>query len=65
MRKLGEALGAGVDALKDPEIEAKVKAYFEENPNYSRDAVHVAGIACQFKKEKVQAAYRQGSGIKV
>ncbi|HWC58712.1 MAG TPA: hypothetical protein VHC44_03390 [Verrucomicrobiae bacterium] len=52
-RKFVEALGEGVEALKDPEIEAKVKAYFRENPDYSRDAVHVAAIACRFKKEKV------------
>ena len=52
-RKLVEALGEGVEALNDPEIETKVQAYFRENPAYSGDAVHVAAIACRFKKEKV------------
>lgn len=55
-QKLKEALGAGVEALNHPEIEAKVEAYFRENPSYSRDAVHVAAVACQFKREKVIAA---------
>lgn len=54
-QKLVKALGKGVEALNDPEIEAKVLAYFRENPNYSRDAVHVAAIACRFKKESVEA----------
>ncbi|HWC58622.1 MAG TPA: hypothetical protein VHC44_02935 [Verrucomicrobiae bacterium] len=54
-QKLKEALGEGVEALKDPEIEAKVQTYFSENPDYSRDAAHVAAIACRFKKEKVAA----------
>jgi hypothetical protein len=46
---------AGVAALNDPEIEARVEAYFRDNPGYSRDAVHVAAIACRFKKEQVEA----------
>ena len=54
-----EALGAGVEALNIPEIEAKVQAYFRENPGYSRDAVHVAAIACRFKKELVKAKAAQ------
>ena len=54
-QKLKEALGSGVEALNDPEIEAKVEAYLRENPSFSRDAVHVAAIACQFKREKVIA----------
>ena len=57
-QKLKEALGAGVDALNDPEIEKRVEAYFRENPGFSRDAVHVAAIACQFKKEQVMASRR-------
>ncbi|MEO6739148.1 MAG: hypothetical protein ABIP20_02790 [Chthoniobacteraceae bacterium] len=58
-RKLKEALGAGVAALNDPEIERKVVAYFRENPSFSRDAVHVAAVACQFKREKVIAEHQQ------
>ncbi len=59
-QKLKEALGAGVEALNDPEIETKVEAYFCENPSFSRDAVHVAAIACRFKKEKITASHRHG-----
>ena len=58
-RKLVEALGAGVEALHDPEVEARVTAYFRDNPDYSRDAVHVAAIACRFKKEQVEAKAAQ------
>ena len=58
-QKLKEALGAGVEALNDPEIEKRVEAYFRDNPSFSRDTVHVAAIACQFKKEQVVASRRQ------
>lgn len=58
-QKLKEALGAGVEALNDPEIEKRVEAYFRDNPSFSRDAVHVAAIACRFKKEQVAAGRRQ------
>ena len=58
-QKLKEALGAGVEALNDPEIEMKVEAYFRENPSFSRDAVHVAAIACRLKKEKITASHRR------
>lgn len=54
-KKLAEALGAGVAALNDPEIETRVEAYFRENPTFSRDAVHVAAVACQFKKGQIKA----------
>lgn len=54
-QKLKEALGEGVEALRDPEIEKAVESYFRENPTFSRDAVHVAAIACRMKKEKVVA----------
>ena len=57
-QKLKEALGAGVEALNDPEIEKRVEAYFRENPSFSRDAVHVAAVACQFKKEQVMVNCR-------
>ena len=58
-QKLKEALGASVEALNDPEIEKRVEAYFRDNPSFSRDAVHVAAVACQFKKEQVVASRRQ------
>ena len=58
-QKLKEALGASVEALNDPEIEKRVEAYFRDNPSFSRDAVHVAAVACQFKKEQVVASLRQ------
>ena len=58
-QKLKEALGAGVEALNDPEIEKRVEAYFRDNPSFSRDAVHVAAIACQFKKEQIMASRSQ------
>jgi hypothetical protein len=57
-QKIKEALGAGVEALNDPDIEEKVKAYIQDNPTYSRDALHVAAVACQFKREK-GAAHKQ------
>ncbi len=60
-QKLKEALGAGVEALNDPEIEMKVEAYFRENPSFSRDAVHVAAAACRFKKEKITASHRHNA----
>ena len=49
---LREALRAGVIALADAEIEARVREYFLQNPSYSRDAVHVAAVACRFQAEK-------------
>ena len=52
---LREALRAGVHALADTEIETRVREYFLQNPNYSRDAVHVAAIACRFQTEKASA----------
>lgn len=58
-QKLKEALGAGVAALNDPEVEAKVESYFRENPTFSRDAVHVAAVACRFKKETITASRGQ------
>ena len=62
-QKLKEALGAGVEALNDPEIEKRVEAYFRDNPSFSRDAVHVAAIACQFKKEQVMASRREETAL--
>ena len=48
---LREAPRAGVAAMADPVIEARVVEYFLKNPNFSRDAVHVAAVACQFRDE--------------
>ena len=62
-QKLKEALGAGVEALNDPEIKKRVEAYFRDNPSFSRDAVHVAAIACRFKKEKITASHRQSGEL--
>ena len=63
-QKLKEALGAGVEALNDPEIEKRVEAYFRENPSFSRDAVHVAAIACQFKKEQVMKSRHRETALR-
>ena len=49
---LVEALRSGVKAMADSEIESRVVDYFLKNPNYSRDAVHVAAVACRFQTEK-------------
>jgi hypothetical protein len=47
-----EELQAAAEAIQDPEIEAKVCAYFDEHPNYSRDLIHVAAVVSQFKAAK-------------
>jgi hypothetical protein len=52
-QKLRAALRGGMTALADPNVEARVCKYFEDNPNFSRDAVHVAAIACRFATERV------------
>ena len=52
-QKLRAALRAGMTALADPNVEARVRKYFEDNPSFSRDAVHVAAIACRFATERV------------
>jgi hypothetical protein len=52
-QKLRAALRAGMTALSDPNVETRVRKYFEGNPSFSRDAVHVAAIACRFATEKV------------
>ena len=46
-RSLKQALRAGVEAMHDQ--------YFRDNPNYSRDAVHVAAIACRCVLERGEA----------
>lgn len=52
-QKLRTALRAGMSALADPKVETQVRKYFEDNPNFSRDAVHVAAIASRFATERV------------
>ena len=54
-QKLRAALRAGMTALADPNVESRVREYFEDNPGFSRDAVHVAAIACRFATENVAA----------
>jgi hypothetical protein len=46
-----EALRSGVTAMADPEIEKRVVDYFTKNPSYSRDAIHVAAVACRIRAE--------------
>jgi hypothetical protein len=46
------SLRQGVEALKDRQIEAKVREYFERHPNYSCDLIHVAAVACGFQAAK-------------
>lgn len=50
--RLLDSLREGVMALGDPEIEAKVRDYFERHPNYSCDLIHVAAVACGFQAAK-------------
>jgi hypothetical protein len=52
-QKLQAALRIGMAALADPKVEARVRKYFEDNPSFSRDAVHAAAIARRFATEMV------------
>jgi hypothetical protein len=52
-QKLRAALRAGMTALADPNVATRVRKYFEDNPSFSRDAAHVAAIACRLASEKV------------
>ena len=66
IRDLKDALRSGVEAMKDPDTEARVEAYFRENPNCSRDMVHVAAIASRFKQEKAETeTQKSGRSIRV
>ena len=49
------ALRSGVTAMADPEIETRVADYFIKNPSYSRDAIHVAAVACGIGDELAEA----------
>jgi hypothetical protein len=59
-------LRRGVEALEDPQIEAKVREYFERHPNYSCDLIHVAAIACSFQaaKERVTTQVNSNQAAK-
>ena len=35
--------------MGNPVIEAKVEAYFARHPQYSRDLIHVAAVACRIQ----------------
>lgn len=45
---LREALRSGLRALEDPAVESRVREYFEQNPTFSRDPIHVAAVATRF-----------------
>jgi hypothetical protein len=51
--KLLHSIAQGAEALRDPEVEARVREYLETNPGYSRDMIHVAAIAISFQTAKV------------
>jgi hypothetical protein len=51
--QLRNAIWSGVVALSDVRVEARVVEYFEKNPDLSRDAVHVAAMACRVREELV------------
>ena len=38
--------------MQDPLIADQVERYFRDHPTYSRDAVHVAAVACRFVLER-------------
>jgi len=52
LEALRTAFDSAIKALDDPEIEQRVRAYFEKNPSFSRDAIHVAAVACQLAEQK-------------
>lgn len=51
-RSLKQALRAGVQAMQNPDIAERVEQYFRDHPSYSRDAVHIAAVACRFVLER-------------
>jgi hypothetical protein len=55
-RSLKDALRAGVLAMQDPLIAEQVERYFRDHPTYSRDAVHVAAVACRLVLERGETA---------
>lgn len=58
-RSLKDALRAGVLAMEDPLIAEQVERYFRDHPTYSRDAVHVAAVACRFVLRRGEQASEQ------
>jgi hypothetical protein len=48
---LVESLRSGVNVMNDPAVEARVVEYFVKNPSFSRDAIHVAAVACRVREE--------------
>ena len=53
-RTLIATMSEGVEAIKDPKIEAQVRDYFERHPNYSCDLIHVAAVASAFQAAKLR-----------
>ena len=42
--------------MQDPLIAEQVERYFRDHPTYSRDAVHVAAVACRFVMKRGESA---------
>lgn len=66
-RALRDALRAGVIAMQDPLIAEQVERYFRDHPAYSRDAVHVAAVACSFvlkRGEQVDGNLAAARGVR-
>lgn len=51
LRSLKAKLKDALEVLGDPALEARVNEYFDANPTFSRDAIHIAAVACRFAKE--------------
>ena len=60
LAELMSHLRAGVAAMENPVIEAEVEAYFARHPQYSRDLIHVAAVACRFRAaEKLRNTFTE------
>lgn len=64
LSQIRSALRSGLEALEDPLVETRVREYFEKNPNFSRDPLHVAAVASQFAAEKPPQGNRAGQSIR-
>jgi hypothetical protein len=53
---LRDALRSGLRALEDPAVESRVRNYFEQNPTFSRDPIHVAAVATRFATQQTDVA---------
>ncbi len=51
-----KVLREGVEAVKDPQIEDRVREYFDRHPTYSCDLIHVAAVARGFQEATHPAA---------